>query len=102
MKGLARELNRLASKLDARTTTRILAKEDCRMSDTYSGCKHASKAIWLEKADTVDLVPNQLVMESDEQIQYLFGDLYSEEKLDVVPDITFTKDGVEYVVAFKN
>lgn len=102
MKGLGRELNRLASKVNARTTSRILAKEDCRMSDTYSGCKHASKAIWLEKADTVDLVPSQLVMETKEVIQDLFGDMYAEEKLEVVSDVTFIKDGVEYAVAIKS
>jgi hypothetical protein len=102
MKGLGRELNRLASKVNARTTSRLMAKEDCRMSDTYSGCKHASKAIWLEKASAVDIVPNQLVMESNEYIQYLFGDMYAEEKLEVVSDVTFIKDGVEYAVAVKS
>ena len=102
MKGLGRELNRLASKVNARTTSRILAKEDCRMSDTYSGCKHASKAIWLEKADTVDLVPSQLVMETKEVVHDLFGDMYTEEKLEVVSDVTFIKDGVEYAVAIKS
>lgn len=102
MKGLGRELNRLASKVNARTTSRILAKEDCRMSDTYSGCKHASRAIWLEKADAVDLVPSQLVMETKEVIQDLFGDMYAEEKLEVVSDVTFIKDGVEYAVAIKS
>lgn len=102
MKGLGRELNRLASKVNARTTSRILAKEDCRMSDTYSGCKHASKAIWLEKADAVDFVPSQLVMETKEVIQDLFGDMYAEEKLEVVSDVTFIKDGVEYAVAIKS
>ena len=102
MKGLGRELNRLASKVNARTTSRILAKEDCRMSDTYSGCKHTSKAIWLEKADAVDFVPSQLVMETKEVIQDLFGDMYAEEKLEVVSDVTFIKDGVEYAVAIKS
>lgn len=102
MKGLGRELNRLASKVNARTTSRLMAKEDCRMSDTYSGCKHASKAIWLEKADAVDLVPNQLVMDNNEVIHDLFGDMYAEEKLEVVSDVTFIKDGVEYAVALKS
>jgi len=102
MKGLGRELNRLATKVNARTTSRILAKEDCRMSERYSGCKHASKAMWLEKASTVDLVPSQLVMETSEYIHYLFGDMYAEEKLEVVSDVTFIKNGVEYAVAIKS
>lgn len=78
MKGLGRELNRLATKVNARTTSRILAKEDCRVSDAYSGAKHASKAIWLEKASAVDFAPDQITLDSDEVITNLFGDIYSD------------------------
>lgn len=83
MKGLGRELNRLANKVNARTTSRILAKEDCRTSDTYSGCKHASKAIWLEKASAVDFAPDQITLDSDDYISYLFGDIHA-DKIDAV------------------
>lgn len=102
VKGLGKALNSLASHQVARTTSRLLAKEDCRMSERYSGCKHAPKEIWIEKAEVVDLIPSQLVLDSKEVVHDLFGDMYYEEGLEVISDITFIKNGVEYQIAIKD
>lgn len=105
--GLGKALNSLASRQVARATSRLLAKEDCRVSDTYGGTKHSPKQIWIEKADVVDLIPSQLVLDSREVVHDLFGEMYEVMKdvtISFVPtDITLIRaDGTEYQIAIQD
>lgn len=105
--GLGKALNSLASRQVARATSRLLAKEDCRVSDTFGGTKHAPKQIWIEKADVVDLIPSQLAMESAEVIHDLFGEMNEVLKgayISFEPtDITLIRaNGEEYHIAIQD
>lgn len=105
--GLARALNSLASQQIARATSRILAKEDCRVSDTFGGTKHSPKEIWIEKAEVVDLKPSQLVLDSKEVVHDLFGELYEAMKEVTISfeptDITLVRaDGTRYQIAIQD
>lgn len=81
----------------ARASTRLHKKETCRMSSSYSGCKHAPVSIFTNKAIAVDLRLNYLVEESETT-----PELYNQTSDLVLPDVTFVdKEGNSYKVAIK-
>ena len=84
MKGLAKALNSLASQ-EAR---RAVPKAHTHTSDPHRWEKYydkrfSPKSVHLDKARLVDLTPENLMMESVEELVYLMGDIH-EDQIDAV------------------
>lgn len=76
MKGLEKALNRLATHESSRAYATATKKEDCRMSDSYSGCKHNPSRNRVAIEALVDVARDNYVPETKEEVHELFGSLY--------------------------
>jgi len=84
LKGLAKALNSLASQ-EAR---RAVPKAHTHTSDPHRWEKYydkrfSPKSVHLDKARLVDLTPENLMMESVEELVYLMGDI-NEDQIDAI------------------
>ena len=77
MKGLQKALNRLATHESSRGYAIASKKEDCRMSDSYNGCKHNPARNRVASEALVDVARDNYVPETKEEIYELFGSLYN-------------------------
>ena len=103
MKGLGKALNRLATSEASRAYAIATKKEDCRMSDSFSGCKHNPARNRVASQALVDIdIPNY-VPETEEEIMYLMGSLYTptEVGLELADGMFLMPDGDYYVVELK-
>jgi len=89
MRGLAEALNRLVTTEASRASVIANRKEDCRMSDSFSGCKHNPSRNRVASEAMKDIAISNYVPESNEEITRLFGEIYTLEERG-----TYILDGV--------
>ena len=103
MKGLAKALNRLATHESSRASVTANKKEDCRMSDSYSGCKHnpARNRVAIEALK--DIAISNYVPESNGEIHRLFGEMYTLEErgTELLDGVFLMNNGDYHVVELK-
>ncbi len=84
MKGLARALNSFASQEARRAVPKVHTHSgDPHRWEKYYDKRFVPKSVHLDKARLVDLSPDQLMMESIEELTYLMGDIF-EDHIDAV------------------
>ncbi len=102
MKGLAEALNRLATSEFSRASAIATRKEDCRMSDSFSGCKHNPTRNRIASQALMDIAISNYVAESNGEIARLFGEIYTpEERGTELVDGVFLINGDYYIVELK-
>ena len=103
MKGLGRALNRLATHESSRAHATATKKEDCRMSDSYGGCKHnpARNRVAIEALK--DIAISNYVPESNGEIHRLFGEMYTLEErgTELLDGIFLMNNGDYHIVELK-
>ena len=103
MKGLGRALNRLATHESSRAHATATKKEDCRMSDSYGGCKHnpARNRVAIEALK--DIAISNYVPESNGEIHRLFGEMYTLEErgTDLLDGVFLMNNGDYHIVELK-
>ena len=103
MRGLGEALNRLATHESSRASVTATKKEDCRMSDSFSGCKHNPARNRVASQALVDInIPNY-VPETKEEIMSLMGSLYTPTEVgtELADGMFLMPDGDYYVVELK-
>lgn len=79
MKGLARALNSFASQEARRAVPKVHSHtSDPHRWEKYHDKRFAPKSVHLDRAKLVDLSPDQLMMESVEELTYLMGDIHAD------------------------
>ena len=103
MKGLGRALNRLATHESSRAHATATKKEDCRMSETYGGCKHnpARNRVAIEALK--DIAISNYVPESNGEIHRLFGEMYTLEErgTELLDGVFLMNNGDYHIVELK-
>lgn len=103
MKGLGRALNRLATHESSRAHATATKKEDCRMSDSYGGCKHnpARNRVAIEALK--DIAISNYVPESNGEIHRLFGEMYTLEErgTELLDGVFLMNNGDYHIVELK-
>ena len=78
MRGLVEALNRLATSETSRASVIATKKEDCRMSDSFSGCKHNPTRNRVAFEALKDIAISNYVPESNEETEtYILDGVYS-------------------------
>ncbi len=103
MKGLAEALNRLATHESSRGATTANKKEDCRMSNSYSGCKHNPTRNRVAVEALKDITISNYVPEASEEIHRLFGEMYTlaERGVEVLDGVFLMNNGDYHIVELK-
>jgi hypothetical protein len=103
MKGLGKALNRLATSEASRAYATATKKEECRMADTFEGCKHNPARNRVASQALVDIAIPNYVPETEEEIIDLMGLLYTptEIGIELADGMFLMPDGDYYVVELK-
>ena len=102
MRGLGKALNRLATHESSRASVTATKKEDCRMSDSSSGCKHNPTRNRVASEALMDIAISNYVPESNGENHRLFGEIYTpEERGTELVDGVFLINGDYYIVELK-
>ena len=103
MRGLGEALNRLATHESSRASVTATKKEDCRMSDSSSGCKHNPTRNRVASEALMDIAISNYVPESNGEIHRLFGEMYKPEDrgTELVDGVFLMNNGDYYIVELK-
>lgn len=100
MKGLTEALNRLATHEVSRAYKTANKKEDCRMSDSYSGCKHNAVRNVVASKALVDISESNYVPHSEgDEIESLYHP--TEVGTWLLDGVYILPDGDYYVIELK-
>jgi len=103
MRGLGKALNRLATSEASRASVIANKKEDCRMSDSFSGCKHNPARNRVASEALKDIAISNYVPESNGEIHRLFGEMYTIEErgTELLDGVFLMNNGDYHVVELK-
>ena len=103
MKGLQKSLNSLATRESSRAYSIATKKEDCRLSFSYTGCKHNPTRNRVAAAALVDIARDNYVPETREEVHELMGSMYlpTEVGTELVDGMFLMPNGDYHVVELK-